>query len=168
MLEGTFSNYMNVNVNVQCTSMSKLENTNREPEELEGGVQQLAGLELHGVGEGDAEDQEVQGEVGGEDGQDVELVSRVVVVQVVPRLAVSQPELVPQPETLDMSSVMKYLMYIISGDSCEVVIPLTLEDWQLLTAMNHHRSRAVLKFLDPRHRITVELSYGTKWRLQPL
>ena len=116
MLEGTFSDYMNVNV--QCTSMSNLENTNREPEELEGGVQQLAGLELHGVGEGDAEDQEVQGEVGGEDGQDVELVSRVVVVQVVPRLAVSQPELVPQPETLDMSSAMKYLMYIIFGESC--------------------------------------------------
>ena len=145
--------------------MSKLENTNREPEELEGGVQQLAGLELHGVGEGDAEDQEVQGEVGGEDGQDVELVSRVVVVQVVPRLAVSQPELVPQPETLDMSSAMKYLVYIILE---RVVLPLTLEDWQLLTAMNHHRSRAVLKFLDPRHRITVELSCGTKWRLQPL
>ena len=92
-----------------CTSTSKLENTNREPEELEGGVQQLAGLELDGVGEGDAEDEEVQGEVGREDRQDVELVRRVVVVQVVPRLAVSQPELVPQPETLHMSSVASIL-----------------------------------------------------------
>ena len=92
-----------------CTSTSKLENTNREPEELEGGVQQLAGLELDGVGEGDAEDEEVQGEVGREDRQDVELVRRVVVVQVVPRLAVSQPELVPQPETLHMLSVSSIL-----------------------------------------------------------
>ena len=86
-----------------------MENTNREPEELEGGVEQLAGLELDSVGEGDAEDEEVQGEVGREDRQDVELVRRVVVVQVVPRLAVSQPELVPQPETLHMSSVSSIL-----------------------------------------------------------
>ena len=46
-----------------------------EPEQLEGGVEQLARLELDGVAEGDAEEDQVKEEVDGEDGQDVELVS---------------------------------------------------------------------------------------------
>ena len=72
-----------------------------EPEQLEGGVEQLAGLELDGVAEGDAEEDQVKEEVDGEDGQDVELVSGVLVVQEVPRLAIGQPELVPQSQALE-------------------------------------------------------------------
>ena len=52
------------------------------------------------MAEGDAEQGEVEHEVGGQDGEDVELVSRVVVVEVVPGLPIGQPELVPQPQSL--------------------------------------------------------------------
>ena len=71
-----------------------------EPEQLEGGVEQLAGLELDGVAEGDAGEDQVKEEVDGEDGQDVEFVSRVLVVQEVPRLAIGQPELVAEVQAL--------------------------------------------------------------------
>ena len=72
----------------------------REPEQFEGCVQQLPVLQLHGVTEGDAKKDEVEDEEDAEDGKDVELVSRVVIVQEVPGLPVSQPELVPQSESL--------------------------------------------------------------------
>ena len=71
-----------------------------EPEEFEGRVQQLSVLQLDGVAEGEAEEREVQGEEDAEDGQDVELVCGVVVVQVVPGLAIGQPELIPQSQAL--------------------------------------------------------------------
>ena len=71
-----------------------------EPEQLEGGVEQLARLELDGMAEGDAEEDQVKEEVDGEDGQDVELVSGVLVVQEVPRLAIGQPELVAEVQAL--------------------------------------------------------------------
>ena len=71
-----------------------------EPEQLEGGVEQLAGLELDGVAEGDAEEDQVKEEVDGEDGQDVELVSGVLVVQEVPWLTIGQPELVAEVQAL--------------------------------------------------------------------
>ena len=90
-----------------------------EPEQLEGGVQQLSLLllivrryrpvldqrkyhtyQLDGVAEGDAEQGEVEDQEDGEDGEDVELVSGVVVVQVVPGLSIRQPELVPQSQSL--------------------------------------------------------------------
>ena len=51
-------------------------------------------FELDGVTEGDQEEDEVEAGVDGEDGKDVELVSREVEVQVVPGLPISQPELV--------------------------------------------------------------------------
>ena len=74
-----------------------------EPEQLEGGVEQLARLELDGMAEGDAEEDQVKEEVDGEDGQDVELVSGVLVVQEVPRLAIGQPELVAEVQALHNS-----------------------------------------------------------------
>ena len=77
-----------------------------EPEEFEGRVQQLSVLQLDGVAEGEAEEREVQGEEDAEDGQDVELVCGVVVVQVVPRLAIGQPELVPQSQALEDVSLI--------------------------------------------------------------
>ena len=72
-----------------------------EPEEFEGGVQELSVLQLDGVTEGDAEEGEVEGEEDAEDGEDVELVSGVVVVEVVPWLAVGEPELVPESQALE-------------------------------------------------------------------
>ena len=51
-------------------------------------------FELDGVTEGDEEEDEVEAGVDGEDGKDVELVSRKVVVQVVPGLPICQPELI--------------------------------------------------------------------------
>lgn len=77
-----------------------------EPEEFEGRVQQLSVLQLDGVAEGEAEEREVKGEEDAEDGQDVELVCGVVVVQVVPRLAIGQPELVPQSQALEDVSLI--------------------------------------------------------------
>ena len=71
-----------------------------EPEQLEGGVEQLARLELDGVAEGDTEEDQVKEEVDGEDGQDVELVSGVLVVQEVPWLTIGQPELVAEVQAL--------------------------------------------------------------------
>lgn len=71
-----------------------------EPEEFEGGVQELPVLQLDGVTEGEAEEGEVEGEEDAEDGEDVELVSGVVIVEVVPGLPISQPELVPQSQAL--------------------------------------------------------------------
>ena len=71
-----------------------------EPEQLEGGVEQLARLELDGMAEGDAEEDQVKEEVDGEDGQDVELVSGVLVVQEVPWLTIGQPELVAEVQAL--------------------------------------------------------------------
>ena len=52
------------------------------------------------MAEGDAEEGEVEDEEGGEDGEDVELVSRVVVVQEVPGLSIGQPKLVSQSQSL--------------------------------------------------------------------
>ena len=77
-----------------------------EPEQLEGGVQQLAGLELDGVTEGDAEQHQVEQEVHGQDGQDVELVSRVLVMKEVPRFTIGQPELVTKLQTLSTKWIM--------------------------------------------------------------
>ena len=71
--------------------------------------------QLDGVAEGDAEQGEVEHEVGGEDGEDVELVSGVVVVQVVPGLTIGEPELVPQSQALaEMSELQPLTPYQIS------------------------------------------------------
>ena len=77
-----------------------------EPEQLEGGVQQLAGLELDGVTESDAEQHQVEQEVHGQDGQNVELVSGVLVMQEVPGLAIGQPELITELQTLNTELIM--------------------------------------------------------------
>ena len=87
-----------------------------EPEQLEGGVEQLARLELDGVAEGDAEEDQVKEEVDGEDGQDVELVSGVLVVQEVPRLAIGQPELVAEVQALHNSLRMLFSCHFLTLD----------------------------------------------------
>ena len=81
----------------------------REPEELEGGVQQLAWLELDSVTEGDTEQHQVKQEVHSQDGQNVELVSRVLVMQEVPGLAIGQPELITQMQTLNTELIKWFL-----------------------------------------------------------
>ena len=73
--------------------------------------------QLDGVAEGDAEQGEMEHEVGGQDGEDVELVSGVVVVEVVPGLSIGQPELVPQSQSLHRcltSSPSHSIRYLIS------------------------------------------------------
>ena len=87
-----------------------------EPEQLEGGVEQLARLELDGMAEGDAEEDQVKEEVDGEDGQDVELVSGVLVVQEVPRLAIGQPELVAEVQALHNSLRMLFSCHFLTLD----------------------------------------------------
>ena len=56
--------------------------------------------------EGDAEQHQVEQEVHGQDGQNVELVSRVLVMQEVPGLAIGQPELITELQTLNTELIM--------------------------------------------------------------
>ena len=68
------------------------------------------------MAEGDAEEDQVKEEVDGEDGQDVEFVSRVLVVQEVPRLAIGQPELVAEVQALHNSLRMLFSCHFLTLD----------------------------------------------------